>query len=104
MPLTVGDASTNYQKDRRPAKDIGKIRSFSTNRGKNTTTETFNKLVSNAIGDEYQDPGKYFLRSDAGKRSISNKTFKPSGNGHLTKHSEFVHLKEYDCHVAGSPE
>ena len=26
MPLTVGDASTNYQKDRRPAKEIGKVK------------------------------------------------------------------------------
>jgi hypothetical protein len=70
MALTVGDASTNYQKDRRPAAEVGKIKGFSNNRGKSTTTETFGKLISNAIGDEYQDP-KYFLRSDAGKKTIS---------------------------------
>lgn len=104
MPLTVGDSSTNYQKDRRPAADVGKLRSFSNNRGKSTTTETFNRLISNAIGDEYQDRGKYFLRSDAGKRSISSKTFKPNGKGSLTKHSEFVHIKEFNCHVAGTPD
>ena len=98
MPLTVGDSSTNYQKDRRPAHEIGRVRSFSNNRGKATTAETFGKLISNAIGDEYQDPGKYFLRTGAGKRSISSKTFKPSGNGHLTRHSEFIHMKEYNCH------
>ena len=104
MPLTVGDASTNYQKDRKPKEQVGKLRSFSNNRGKSTTTETFNRLISNAIGDEYQDRGKYFLRTDAGKRCISTKTFKPSGNGHLTRHSEFVHMKEFNCHVAGTPD
>ena len=51
--LTVGDASTNYQKDRRPAQEIGKLKKFSNHRGKSTTAETFNKLISNAIGDEY---------------------------------------------------
>jgi hypothetical protein len=100
MPLTVGDSSTNYQKDRRPAEQIGKLKGFSNNRGKSTTTETFGRLVSNAIGDEYRDP-KYFLRSEAGKKSISNKSFKSSGNGHLTKHSEFVHMKEYDEPIKG---
>ena len=53
MPLTIGDSSTNYQKDRRPAHEIGKLRSFSNNRGKTTTSETFGKLISNAIGDQY---------------------------------------------------
>jgi hypothetical protein len=53
MALTIGDASTNYQKDRRPKEDIGKLKNFSNNRGKSTTTETFGKLISNAIGDEY---------------------------------------------------
>jgi hypothetical protein len=70
MALTVGDASTNYQKDRRPAEEVGKLKSFSNNRGKSTTTETFGKLISNAIGDEYRDP-KYFLRSEAGSKSVS---------------------------------
>lgn len=53
MALTVGDASTNYQKERRPAEEIGKLKNFSNNRGKSTTQATFNKLESNAIGDEY---------------------------------------------------
>lgn len=22
----------------------------------------------------------------------------------MTRHSEFVHMKEFDCHIAGSPE
>ncbi len=100
--LTVGDASTNYQKDRRPAQEIGKMKNFSNNRGKSTTTETFNKLVSNAIGDEYQDVGKYFLRTDAGKKSISSRSFKPSGGHKLVKNSEFKHQKEYDIHQPGS--
>ena len=101
MALTVGDASTNYQKDRRPAEEVGKLKGFSNNRGKSTTTDTFGKLISNAIGDEYQDP-KYFLRSDAGKKKITQKSFKSSGNGRLTKHSEFVHMQEYDIHQPGA--
>ena len=72
MPLTVGDSSTYYHVDRRPAEQVGKVRNFSTNRGKIVTTETFGKLQSNAIGDEYVDPGQYFLRRDGGKRSVSN--------------------------------
>ena len=91
MCLTVGDSSTNYQKDRRPADQIGRLKNFSNNRGKSTTTETFNKFVSNAIGDEYQDVGKYYLRKDAGKRSISSRTFMPSGGHKLVKFSEFEH-------------
>lgn len=53
QPLTVGDPSSNYQKERRPAEEVGKLRNFSNNRGKSVTTDTFNKLQSNAIGDEY---------------------------------------------------
>lgn len=68
MPLTIGDASTNYQCDRRPAELIGKQRNFSNSRGRITCGETFNPLLSNAIGDEYRDTGKYFLRSEAGKK------------------------------------
>ena len=100
MALTVGDSSTNYQKDRKPADQVGKIKGFSNNRGKSTTTETFGKLISNAIGDEYQDP-KYFLRSGAGKKAVSKNSFKSGGNGKLTKHSEFVHMTEYDQPIKG---
>jgi hypothetical protein len=100
MALTVGDSSTNYQKDRRPAAEIGALRSFSNNRGKSTTTETFGKLISNAIGDEYKDP-KYNLRTEAGTKSISKASFKSSGNGRLVKHSEYVHMKEYDDRIPG---
>ena len=80
---------------------MGKLKNFSNNRGKSTTTETFNKLVSNAVGDEYQDPGQYFLRKDAGKRAVSNQCFKPSGGHKLVAHSEFAHMKEYDEHRPG---
>lgn len=100
MALTVGDSSTNYQKDRRPAEEVGKLRGFSNNRGKSTTLETFGKLISNAIGDEYRDP-KYNLRTTDGNKSISKQSFKSSGNGKLTKHSEFIHMKEYDNKIPG---
>lgn len=96
MPLTVGDASTNYQKDRRAAKDIGKLKGFANSRGKSTTTDTFNKLVSNAIGDEYRDPGQYFLRSENSSKNTSNKSFRQSGAQRLVRHSEFVHMKEFN--------
>lgn len=99
MSLTVGDHSTNYQKDRRPAEQIGKLKNFTNNRGKSTCSETFGRLESNAIGDEYQDVGKYFLRTE--KKPQAKSIFKPSGGHKLTKHSEFVHQKEYDEHHAG---
>ena len=101
MPLTVGDKSTNYQCARRPKEEIGKQRNFSVYRGKTVTTDTFNKLQTNAVGDEFKDPGQYFLRSDAGKRSISSKCFKPNGGHKLVKHSEFLHMKEYPDHHPG---
>lgn len=44
------------------------MRNFSNNRGNNITAEPFNKLTSNAIGDEFVDPGKYYLRSESGKK------------------------------------
>ena len=100
MALTVGDSSTNYQKDRRPAEEVGRLRGFSNNRGKSTTAETFGKLVSNAIGDEYQDP-KYNLRTEAGTKTISKSSFKSGGNGKLVRHSEFIHMKEYDNKIPG---
>ena len=101
MALTVGDASTNYQCDRRAASEIGKLRNFGNNRGKSTTTDTFNKLQSNAVGDEYIDPGQYYLRGGAGKRSISSKNFKPNGGHKLVNNSEFVHMKEFNIKQAG---
>lgn len=100
MSLTVGDSSTNYQRERKEPTEVGKIKGFSNNRGKSTTTDTFGKLISNAVGDEYQDP-KYFLRSGAGKKSISKNTFKSAGKGKLTWHSEFSHMKEYDEKIPG---
>ena len=96
MGLTVGDSSTNYQKDRRPASEIGKLKGFANSRGKSTCSDTFNKLVSNAIGDEFQDPGKYFLRTSSAK-----KPFRQSGAQKLVRHSEFAHMKEYDEHKFG---
>ena len=80
---------------------IGKQRNFSVYRGKTVTTDTFGKLETNAVGDEFVDPGQYFLRKEAGKRSISSKCFKPSGGHKLVKHSEFLHMKEYDNHHPG---
>lgn len=76
LPLTVGDASTDYQKERRPAEEIGRLRAFSVARGKQVTAETFEKIKSNAIGDEYVDPGQYFLRKG---NSVTPAPFKAGG-------------------------
>lgn len=101
QPLTVGDSSTNYQCERRPKHMVGRERNFSIQRGKTVTTDTFGKLQTNAVGDEFVDPGQYFLRTDAGKRSISTKTFKPNGGHKLVRHSEFLHMKEFADRKAG---
>ena len=103
IPLTVGDSSTNYQCDRRPKEEIGRIRNFSNTRGKLTTQNTFNKLQSNAIGDEYHDtkPLGAFLRTEAGSKVLSDKTFKPSGGHKLVRNSEFQHMKEFDIPSKG---
>ena len=80
LSLTIGDSSTYYQKDRRAASLIGKKKGFGNDRGKTSTTDPFNKLISNAIGDPYQDSGKYFLRKEAGKKAHAG-SFAPSGKG-----------------------
>lgn len=51
LGLTIGDASTNYQCDKRDPEVIGKLKGFANDRGRATTTDTFSKLHSNAIGD-----------------------------------------------------
>jgi hypothetical protein len=73
------------------------LKGFANSRGKSTTTDTFNKLVSNAIGDEYRDPGQYFLRPQGNNQ----KAFRQSGAQKLVKHSEFVHIKEINEHKPG---
>jgi len=65
------------------------------NRGKSVTTQPFNKLTTLAVGDEYQDSGKYFLRTHMGKNKIAG-PFAPSGKNKTVRHSEFEHMVEYD--------
>lgn len=72
------------------------------NRGKSTVTQTFGKLYSNAVGDQYVDPGKNFLRTGAGKKAIAG-PFAPSGANKKVVHSEFEHMKEYNNREHGSP-
>lgn len=103
IPLgnTIGDPSTNYQKDRRDEREIGKSRKFANNRGRVNTTDPFNKLVSNAIGDPYNDAGKYFLRSESGKKALSG-PFNPSGKGNkLLGHIQHTMEKEFIPHHPG---
>jgi len=72
--LTVGDESTHYYKPSmfksvshsmiigRERSECGKIKSVLNNPARGTK-DTFEKeLKSNAIGDEFVDPGQYFLR------------------------------------------
>lgn len=58
---------------------------------------TFEKLKSNAIGDQYIDAGQYYLRrndkASARPKSSSGATiFKPSGSNKTVRKSEFQHL------------
>ena len=48
--------------------EVGKVKNVVNNpcRG---TLDTFEKLKSNAIGDEFIDPGQYFLRKSGTKTS-----------------------------------
>jgi len=103
LGLTVGDPSTYYQRDRKNENEVGLKRSFANHRGKTTTTDTFNKLVSNAIGDPYQDSGKYFLRSESGKKAHAG-PFNPSGRGNrMLGPIELTQEKEFKEHFARSP-
>ncbi len=76
LPLTVGDESTHYYKPSklldqflkfifiagRERSECGKLKSILNNPARGTK-DTFEKdLKSNAIGDEFVDPGQYFLR------------------------------------------
>jgi hypothetical protein len=100
MSLTIGDSSTHYHKQRRDEKEIGRVRAVSVNRGKNASTQPFEKLKSLAVGDEYQDAGKYFLRTEAGKKKIGG-SFAPAGSGKTVRTSEFEHMKEYEFSTPG---
>lgn len=56
--------------------------------------DTFEKLKSNAIGDQFVDPGQYFLRRDD-KRELTKSVemiFRPSGANKTVRNSEFAHL------------
>ena len=88
LSLHIGDSSVHYNKPRRDERLIGKPRQVQNNRGKSVVAATFNKLETLAIGDPFEDPGKYFLRSGAGKKALAG-SFKPSGGGKTVKHSEF---------------
>lgn len=102
LPLHIGDSSVHYFKDRRPKAEIGKLKNIINSRGNSVVTAPFNKLITNAIGDDYVDPGKNFLRTGAGKKKIAG-PFAPAGANKLVKHSEFVHMKEYNNRHSGSP-
>lgn len=103
LPLgnTIGDSSTYYVKDRKENSEVGKNRCFANTRGRITTSDPFNKLSSNAIGDPYQDAGKYHLRQEAGKRALSG-PFNPSGKGNkLLGPIQLTDEKEFILHQAG---
>lgn len=88
----------------RERSECGKIKSILNNPSRGTK-DTFEKdLKSNAIGDEFVDPGQYFLRKPdnnsrlkkqavnvGGSVSHSN-IFNYSGSNKKVKHSEFQHL------------
>ena len=113
----MGDQSTHYYKPSkllsavsttlsgRERSECGKIKSVLINPARGTR-DTFEKeLKSNAIGDQFVDPGQYFLRKPENpdskiKRmavnvggSVSHSSiFNYSGSNKKVRHSEFEHL------------
>jgi len=93
VSLTVGDSSTCYQTFRKERHEVGQNRRISVNPCKGTTaTEGFGKFESNALGDPYVDPGKYFnsLRKPRSNSALS-KPFLTSSNKKIRK-SEFEYI------------
>lgn len=88
----------------RERSECGKIKNILNNPAKGVK-DTFEKeLKSNAIGDEFIDPGQYFLRKpdinekikrravQVGGSVVHSQIFKPNGNHKLVRNSEFDHL------------
>ena len=88
----------------RERSECGKIKSILNNPSRGTKDTFERDLKSNAIGDEFVDPGQYFLRKPdnnsrlkkqavnvGGSVSHSN-IFNYSGSNKKVKHSEFQHL------------
>ena len=86
--LTVGDASTNYQTYRKERNEVGLNRGMLSEQ---KTKATFGKFQSNALGDPYQDPGKYngSLRGS----STPQKPFLTASNKKVRK-SEFEYMPQ----------
>ena len=103
IPLgtTIGDTSTFYARDRKNEDETGKKRGFANGRGRINTTDPFNKITSNAIGDPYQDAGKYHLRSTSGLKAHAG-PFNPSGSGgKLLGPIQMTDKREFPLHQPG---
>jgi len=85
----------------RERSEVGKVKNIMNNPAKGTK-DTFEKeLKSNAIGDEFNDPGQYFLRKpdipvrtkpvNVGGSVSHSAIFKSSGGNKLVRKSEFEH-------------
>lgn len=96
--LTVGDASTCYQTYRKERHEVGLNRGMTVNGCKNSKS-TFGNFQSNALGDPYQDPGKY-NGSLRGARSASQQA-KPA---FLACSNKKVRKSEFEYIPLGPPK
>lgn len=88
----------------RERSEVGKVKGVLNNPARGTKDTFERELKSNAIGDEFIDPGQYFLRKPDNNEilkqraprvggSVSHSTiFKPNGGHKLVRRSEFEHL------------
>ena len=79
----------NYLVSGREKYEVGKTKQVIINPARGTR-DTFEKLKSNAIGDQFVDPGQYFLRKT--DRAQSSGVFRQSGCNKKVRKSEFEHL------------
>ena len=93
MPLgiTIGDSSTVYQTFRKEKHQVGLKKGMSVARAKGAK-ETFGRFQSNAVGDPYQDPGKY----NAHLRRTNAKTPLPftTSSNKKVRRSEFPYIEQ----------
>lgn len=82
--------------------EVGKTRSITNNPCKKAgATETFGKLITNAKGDPYVDPGNFnkSLRGSSSRPQTAKPSFKMSfPSARKVKHSEFEHFDGKDPH------
>ena len=92
LGLTIGDSSTVYKTFRKERHEVGLKRGISVAKAKGPR-ETFGRFSSNALGDPFQDAGKYngSLRKTKSKPVLP--PFKTTGNRKIRR-SEFPYIEQ----------